>query len=111
MLAVEMLMPESLLNFRFRGDTTRHEELLVALENNIIDKPENQTEESRHESEIEMATKAKGQDNRYQRIMDITLQAVYRGAGKGHWSARKGQRWNWWQWWQKCKLYWERAGD
>ena len=37
MLAVQMLMLESLLNFRFRGATLKHEESLVALENVIID--------------------------------------------------------------------------
>ena len=38
MLAVKKLMPESLLNYRFRGTTMSHSELLVALENFIIDK-------------------------------------------------------------------------
>ena len=37
-LAVTKLMPESLLNYRFRGTTLPHEELLVALENIITDK-------------------------------------------------------------------------
>ena len=31
-------MPESLLNYRFRGTTLPHEELLIALENIIIHK-------------------------------------------------------------------------
>ena len=38
MLAVKQLMPESLLNHRFRGTTLPYEELLIALENIIIDK-------------------------------------------------------------------------
>ena len=38
MLAVKKLMPESLLNCRFRGTTMSYSELLVALENIIIDK-------------------------------------------------------------------------
>ena len=37
MLAVEKLMLESLLNFRFRGATLKYEELLIALENIIIE--------------------------------------------------------------------------
>ena len=38
MLAAKKLMPESLLNYRFRGTTMSYSELLVALENIIIDK-------------------------------------------------------------------------
>ena len=38
MLAVKKLMPENLLNYRFRGTTMSYSELLVALENIIIDK-------------------------------------------------------------------------
>ena len=38
MLAVQKLMPESLLNYRFRGTTMSYSELIVALENIIIDK-------------------------------------------------------------------------
>ena len=38
MLAVKKLMPESLLNYRFRGTTMSFGELIVALENIIIDK-------------------------------------------------------------------------
>ena len=37
-LAVKRLVPESLLNYRFRGTTLPHEELLIALENIIVDK-------------------------------------------------------------------------
>ena len=37
-LAVEKLMPESLLNYQFRGTTLPDEELLISLENIIIDK-------------------------------------------------------------------------
>ena len=36
-LAVKRLMPESLLNYRFRGTTEPDEELLIALENIIMD--------------------------------------------------------------------------
>ena len=38
MLAVKKLMPESLLNYRFRGTTMSYSELFLALENIIIDK-------------------------------------------------------------------------
>ena len=38
MLAVKKLMPESLLNYRFRGTTMSYSELIVALENIIVDK-------------------------------------------------------------------------
>ena len=37
-LAVKKLMPESLLNYRFRGTAMPYGELIIALENNIIDK-------------------------------------------------------------------------
>ena len=37
-LAVKRLMPESLLNYRFRGNTLPCVEILIALENIIIDK-------------------------------------------------------------------------
>ena len=38
MLSIKKLMPESLLNYRFRGTTMSYSELIVALENIIIDK-------------------------------------------------------------------------
>ena len=38
MLAVKKLMPESLLNNRFRGSTMSYSELVIALENIIVDK-------------------------------------------------------------------------
>ena len=37
-VAVERLMPESLLNHQFRGTTLPYEEWFVALENIIVDK-------------------------------------------------------------------------
>ena len=37
-LAVKKLMPESLLNYRFRGTAMSYDELIIALENIIIDK-------------------------------------------------------------------------
>ena len=72
MFAVKKMMLESLLNLRFRGVTLKYEELLIALENSIIHKvstvPGNQTD---------------------QRIMDVALQAVYKGTGKGIWDGRE----------------------
>ena len=38
MLAVKKLMPESLLNYRFRGTTMSYSETITALENIIVDK-------------------------------------------------------------------------
>ena len=38
MLAVKKLMPESLLNYRFRGTTMLYSEIVIALENIIVDK-------------------------------------------------------------------------
>ena len=38
MLAVKKLMPESLLNYRFRGTTMSYIEIIVALKNRIVDK-------------------------------------------------------------------------
>ena len=38
MLAVKKLMPESLLNYRLRGTTKPHSEIINALENIIVDK-------------------------------------------------------------------------
>ena len=37
-LVVKKLMPESMLNYRFRGTTLLNVELLIALENIIMDK-------------------------------------------------------------------------
>ena len=38
MLAVQKLMPESLLNYKFRGTTTSYSELITALDNIIVDR-------------------------------------------------------------------------
>ena len=37
-LAVKKLMPESLLNYRFRGTTMSYSEIIIALENRFVDK-------------------------------------------------------------------------
>ena len=93
MLAVEKLMPESLLNFRFRGTTVSYAEVLIALLNNVIHKAST-VPTGRHKKldssapmDIGMAAKGDGENSREegdQRIMDIALQAVYKGTGKGN---------------------------
>ena len=50
-LAFKKLMLDSMLNFRFRGATLKHEELPIALRKFFIDKassPASQTFEGRH---------------------------------------------------------------
>ena len=102
-LAVKKLMPESLLNYRFRGTAMPYGELIVALENIIIDKVSTvPTARSRkHDTsapmEIGMATKEDGENASQegdQRIVDLALQAVYKGTGEGKWGFGKGQSWN-----------------
>ena len=95
MLAVKKLMPESLLNYRFRGVTMSCSELTVALENIIVDKvvtvptARNKKDDTSAPMEIGMAVKEDGENASQegdQRIMDIALQAVCKGTGKGKWS-------------------------
>ena len=103
MLAAKKLIPESLLNYKFRGKTMSHSELLVALENIIIDKvvtvptARSRKNDTSAPMEIGMAAKEDG-DNASQegdqRIGGLALQAVYKGTGKGKWSFGKGQSWN-----------------
>ena len=102
-LAVKKLMPERLLNNRFRGTAMPYGELIIALENIIVDKVSTvPTARSRkHDTsapmEIGMATKEDGEDASQegdQRIVDLALQAVYKGTGKGKWGFGKGQSWN-----------------
>ena len=90
-LAVKKLMPESLLNYRFRGTTMPFDELIIALESIIIDKVSTvPTVKSwrQHTSapmEIGMATKEDGEyasQEGDQRIVDLALQAVYKGLAK-----------------------------
>ena len=76
-----------------------YEEFLIALENIISDKVST-VPTTRHKKidtsaplEIGMAAKGDGENSREerdQRIMDIELQAVYRGTGKDNWSVGKG---------------------
>ena len=103
MLAVKKLMPESLLNYRFRGTAMPYGELIIALENIIIDKVSTvpTARSKKHDTsapmETGMATKEDGENARQegdQRIVDFALQAVYKGIGKGKWGFGKGQSWN-----------------
>ena len=102
-LAVKKLMPESLLNYSFRGTAMPYGELIIALENIIIDEVSTvSTFRSRkHDTsapmEIGMATKEDGENASQegdQGIVDLALGAVYKGTGRGKWSFGKGQCWN-----------------
>ena len=102
-LAVKKLMPKSLLNYRFRETAMSYGEFIIALENIIIDKVSTApTSRSRkHDTsapmEIGMATKEDGENASQegdQRIVDLALQAVYKGTGKGKRGFSKGQSWN-----------------
>ena len=80
-----------------------YDELIIALENIIVDKVSTgSTARSRKNDtsapmEIGMATKEDGENacqEGDQRIMDLALQAVCKGTGKGKWGSGKGQSWN-----------------
>ena len=103
LLEAKKLMPESLLNYRFRGTTMSYSEIIIALENIIVDKVATvPTARSRkHDTntpiEIGMAAKEDGENASQegeQRVTDLALQAVYKGTGKGKWGFGKGQSWN-----------------
>ena len=103
MLAVKKLMPESLLNYIFGGTTMSYGELINALENIIVDKVSTVPSSRRRRNDtsapmkIGMTAKEDGgnvSQEGDQRIVDLALQAVYKGTGKGNWSFRKGQNWN-----------------
>ena len=79
-LAVKKLMPESLLNYRFRGTAMSYDELIIALENIIVDKVStvSTTRSRKHDTsapmEIGMATKEDGENASQegdQRIIDL----------------------------------------
>ena len=99
-LAVKRLMPESLLNCRFRGTTLAYEELLIALENSIMDKvttlsvPKVQKIDTSKPMEIGMAAGTDGKETfeeRYGKTSELAVHAVYKGTGaKGGWNAGKG---------------------
>ena len=103
MLAVKKLMPDSLLNYRFRGTTMSYSEIIIALENIIVDKvstvpsSKSRRNDTSAPVEIGMAAKEAGESvsqEEDQTIMDLVLQAVYKGTGKGKWGFGKGQNWN-----------------
>ena len=79
-----------------------YDELIIALENIIIDKVPTVTTRSRkHDTSapmvIGMAARDDGENASQegdQRIIDLELQAVYKGTGKGKWGFGKGQSWN-----------------
>ena len=92
MFAVKKLMPESLLNYKFRGTTMLHTEIIIALEHIIVDKvstvpsSKSRSHDTSAPMEIGMAPKQDGESVSQegdQRIMDLALQAVYKGTNKG----------------------------
>ena len=64
MLAVKKLMPESLLNYRFRRTTWSNSELIIALENITVDKvstvPSSKSMRNDTSAPMEFGTAAKG---------------------------------------------------
>ena len=102
MLAVRKLMPESLLNCRFRGTTLSCSELLVSLENIIIDKVATVSTVRIRKvgTSAPMETGMATEDNREtireedQRIVNLALRAVYKGTGEGKCEFGQGQSWN-----------------
>ena len=96
-------MPESLLNYRFRGTTMSNSGRLHRTweprHRQGCDSPDRQKRESWHEYSYGegMAAKDDCESAREvgdQRIVDLALRAVYKGTGKGKWSFGKGQSWN-----------------
>ena len=103
MFAVKKVMPESLLNYRFKGTTMSYSEIIIALENIIVDKVSTvpSSKKRRNDTsapmEIGMTTKEDGESASQegdQRILDLTLQTVYKGTCKGKRRFGKGQNWN-----------------
>ena len=103
MLAVKKLMPESLLNYWFRGTTISYAEIIIALENIIVDKvstvpsSKNRRNDTGAPLEIGLAAKEDGESASQagdQRIVDLAFETVYKGTGKGKWGFGKGENWN-----------------
>ena len=78
-------------------------ELIIALENIIVDKvstvpsSKSRRNDTSAPVEIGMAAKEDGENASQagdQRIVDLALQAVYKGNGRGKWCFWKGQNWN-----------------
>ena len=88
---------------KFRGTTMSYSELIVALENITVEKvvtvptARNKKHDTSAPMEIGMAAKEDGENASQegdQRIMDIALQAVHKGTGKGKWGFGTGPNWN-----------------
>ena len=80
-----------------------YSEILLALEHIIVDKvstvpsSKSRSFDTSAPMEIGMAAKEDGESVSQegdQRIMDLALQAVYKGTSKGKWEFSKGQNWN-----------------
>ena len=96
MLAVKKLMLESLLNYRFTGTTMSYSEIIIALKNIIVDKV-SAVPSSKNRRKDTSAAKEHGEGASQegdQRIVELALQAVYKGTGKGKWGFGKGQNWS-----------------
>ena len=100
MLAAKKLMPESLSNIGFCGTTMSYSELLVALENNVVDKVatvltvRSRTPDTSAPMEIGMSAKDDGGSAReegYQSIVDLALQGEEPAKENG--VLEKGQNW------------------
>ena len=105
MLAVKKLIPESLLNYRFRGTTMSYSELIIALENISVDMVSTVPSSKRRRNDtsapmkIGMAAKGDGENVSQegdQRIMNLALQAVQEGTGKGQEKGGKGETRTFW---------------
>ena len=92
MLALKKLILQSLWNFRFCGTTMSYNEFLIALEisSSTLLQLYRQPETGRLTSAPKngMASKDDGEHSREgdPRIVDLALQAVHKGTGKGQWS-------------------------
>ena len=102
-LAVKKLVPESLLNCRFRGTTLPSDESLIALENIIIDKVTTHSAKVKRIDtsapvEIGMAAGTDGEETfeeGHGKASEIAVQAMYKGTGaKGGWSGGNGTSWS-----------------
>ena len=103
-MVVKKLMPESLLNNRFRSTTLLFEELLIALENISIDKVTTylaskvKKMETSAPLEIGVAVGTDGEEafeGGYGTASELAVQAVYKGTGaKCGWSGSKDPSWS-----------------
>ena len=94
---VKKLMPESLLNYRFRGTRLPYEELLIALEH-IMDKlTTRSTSEVKNidtSALMEIGMMARTFEEGHGKTSELAVQAAYKGAGaNGGWNGGKGPSW------------------